>query len=307
MLHVQPPAAAQATTDQAEVRALREDGTVDPAVTEPLPDDLALSLYGTMALARALDERASGTLEGSGGVAMDGTPAWQEPPRVMAEGAALGAAVAMQEQDWVFPSEHALGAALWRGMPPSLWTHASLAGWKAGRVVSVSRLSGRHIAHAVGVAWAARLRKQDVASLVFFGDGATAGGDFHTALNFAGVTRSPVIAVCVAGSRARTPPSASRSISVKALAYGLRGVRVDGSDVMAVLSVVREARSRAASGKGGTLVEAVIPSTIESDPLARLRIHLEARGLLDQARLSQLAAEVERKVERAAGGEVSAP
>jgi 2-oxoisovalerate dehydrogenase E1 component alpha subunit len=317
MLHVQPPAAASATTDQvqAEVRALREDGTVDPAVTEPLPDDLALSVYGTMALARALDERAHGTLEGSGSEAMDGTPAWQEPGRVMAEGAALGAAVAMREQDWVFPSEHALGAALWRGMPPSLWTHASLAGWKAGRVVSVSRLPGRHIAHAVGVAWSARLRKQDVASLVFFGDGATAGGDFHTALNFAGVTRSPVIAVCVAGSpwagRARTPSSASRSIAVKALAYGLRGVRVDGSDVMAVMSVVREARSRAASGKGGTLVEAVIPSGTESDPLARLRIHLEARGLLDQARLSQIAAEVERKVERAgaatSSGEVSAP
>jgi TPP-dependent pyruvate/acetoin dehydrogenase alpha subunit len=269
------------------VRALRDDGTVDPAVAEPLPDDLALSLYRTMVLARALDQRNGDTVEGP-------------PHPLMTEGAALGAALAMREQDWIFPSEHALGAALWRGMPPSVWARGPLACWKAGRVVSVSRLPGRHIAHAVGAAWAARLRKEDFASLVFFGEQATAGGDFHTSLNFAGVVRAPVIALCVTPDvgGGPLPSSASRGVAVKALAYGLRGVRVDGSDVMAVLSVVREARLRASAGKGGTLVEAVISCGTESDPLSRLRIHLEARGLLDEARHNRLAAEIDAKVEQ---------
>ena len=77
--------------------------------------------------------------------------------------------------------------------------------WKPTRVASVSPLSGTQIPHAVGVAWAARMRKEDVAALVFFGEGATSSGDFHTGLNFAGVTRAPVIAVAAttAGPRAR--------------------------------------------------------------------------------------------------------
>jgi TPP-dependent pyruvate/acetoin dehydrogenase alpha subunit len=146
----------------------------------------------------------------------------------------------------------------------------------------------------------ARVRKEDVASLVFFGEEATAGGDFHTALNFAGVTRAPVIALCVAPvgeAGGRLPSSASRGVAVKALAYGLCGERVDGSDVMAVLSVVREARLRASAGKGGTLVEAIVSR--ERDPLSRLRTHLEARGLMDEERDGRLAAEVAATVENA--------
>jgi TPP-dependent pyruvate/acetoin dehydrogenase alpha subunit len=181
--------------------------------------------------------------------------------------------------------------------------------WKAARVASVSPLTGTQIPHAVGAAWAARIEKADVAALVFFGEGATSSGDFHNGLNFAGVTRAPVVAVCRNNGWATSTPASRQTGSVgfaiKAVAYGLRGVRVDGADVVAVLSVVREARARAAAGLGGTLIEAVVPRTEgtgpaeATDPVARTRRHLETRGLWDAAREQRLAAEVHADVERA--------
>jgi pyruvate dehydrogenase E1 component alpha subunit len=175
--------------------------------------------------------------------------------------------------------------------------------WKAAHVVSVSPLSGSHIPHAVGVAWAARVQKHDVAALLYFGEGATSSGEFHTGLNFAGVMAAPVVAVCrnngSALSTSASHQTASPGFAVKAVAYGLRGVRVDGSDVVAVFGVVREARARAAAGQGATLVEAVIPGVEAADPVAKLRRHLLAQGLWDAERDRRLAAEVHVDVERA--------
>ena len=147
------------------------------------------------------------------------------------------------------------------------------------------------------------MKKADVASLLFFGEGATSSGDFHTGLNFAGVTRAPLVAVCRNNGWATSTPASKQTASVgfavKAVAYGLRGVRVDGADVVAVLSVVRDARARAAAGQGGTLIEAVIPGQLKVDPLARTRRHLETRGLWDAEREQRLAGEVRADVDRA--------
>jgi 2-oxoisovalerate dehydrogenase E1 component alpha subunit len=190
----------------------------------------------------------------------------------------------------------------------------------------VSPLSGTHIPHAVGVAWAARVRREDVAALVFFGEGATSSGDFHTGLNFAGVTKAPVLAVCRNNGWATSTPAsrqtASEGFAIKALAYGMRGVKVDGGDVTAVLGVVREARARASNGEGGTLIEAVttprsavhaegtpvVDGSVANaadatwtriDPIARMRRHLEGRGLASVESDERLAAEVRADVERA--------
>lgn len=224
----------------------------------------------------------------------------------------------MQDEDWVFPSSREFAAALWRGMPLTGYAHHVLGSggdaghgrnapdppfWKAARFVSVSPLAGNHIPHAVGVAWAARAQGHPVATLVFFGEGATSSAEFHTGLNFAGVMAAPLVAVCRNNERAVSTPAsrqtASAGFAVKALAYGLRGVRVDGSDVFAVHGVVREARARAVAGQGGTLVEAVIPGIEAADPVAKAREHLESRGLWDAERGQRLATEVHADVERA--------
>jgi TPP-dependent pyruvate/acetoin dehydrogenase alpha subunit len=284
-----------------------------------LSDELAVALYEHMVLARAVDERLV-ALQREGRVG-------QHAAAIGEEATILGAAAALGDEDWIFPSSREFAAALWRGMPLAAYAHHAFgtaldAGkgrnapdppfWRPARVASVSPVVGAQIAHAVGVGWAARIRKAGAVALVFFGEGATSSADFHTALNFAGVTRAPVIAVCRNNGRAVSTPAARQTASpgfaVKALAYGLRGVRVDGEDVVAVLAAVRAARARAAAGEGGTLVEAVTspPGEDESpeawarrDPLGRLRRHLEARGLWSGAREQELAADVGADVERA--------
>ena len=290
--------------------ALRDDGTVDPAYAHGLSDELAIALYEHMVLARTLDVRL-------GALQRDGTIA-QHSGALGEEAAVIGASAAMRDEDWIFPSSRDAAAALWRGMPLAAYANhvygtSRDAGrgrnapdapfWNAARVASVSSLSGTHIPHAVGVAWAARLRKEEVATLVFFGDGATSTGDFHTGMNFAGVTRAPVIAVCRNNGLSISTPvvkqTASAGLAIKAVAYGLQGVRVDGTDVVAVFAVVREARQRAIAGDGGTFIEAIIPGNETADPIARMRAHLAYRGLVGTESDTRLAAEVAGDVERA--------
>jgi pyruvate dehydrogenase E1 component alpha subunit len=289
---------------------LRDDGSIDPAHAPVLSEELAVALYEHMVLARTLDERVV-ALQREGAVT-------QHASALGEEATILGAAAAMSDEDWVFPSSREFAAALWRGMPLGAYAHhvfgtARDAGkgrcspdppfWKAAHVASSSRLVGTQIPHAVGVAWSARMRGEDVATLVFLGEGATSCADFHTGLNLAGVTRAPVVVVCRNnGSVDGMPASrqtASAGFAIKSLAYGLDGVQVDGADVVAVLSVVRKARVRAAAGLGGTLVEAVIPGIDRVDPVSRLRAHLESGRLWNAERDQALRAEVLVDVERA--------
>jgi pyruvate dehydrogenase E1 component alpha subunit len=286
---------------------LRDDGSLDPANAPDLSEELAIALYENMVVARALDARLVG-LQREGAVT-------QHASALGEEATIVGAVAAMKDEDWVFPSSREAAAALWRGMPLSAYAnHAFGTGrdagkgrvapdppfWKAARVASVSQLVGTQISHAVGVAWAARIRSDDVAALVYFGEGATSSGDFHAGLNFAGVTRAPVVCVCRNNGWATSLPAsrqtASAGFALKAVAYGLRGVSVDGGDVVAVLAAVGEARRRAAAGEGGTLVEALLGDAVgrsseAADPVARMRRHLETRGLWSAERERQLTAD----------------
>jgi pyruvate dehydrogenase E1 component alpha subunit len=297
------------------VAALRDDGTLAPAYASLLSDELAVALYEHMVLARELDERL---------VAMQrGGRITQHASSTGEEAAIVGAAAGMRDDDWLFLGPREAVGALWRGLPLGAFAHQSFGSAEdAGKgrnapgspfrkslhIASVGPLAGTRIPHAVGVAWAGRLRQKDVAVLVFFGEGATNSGDFHTGLNFAGVTKAPVVAFCRNSGRvdatSTTKESAHAGLAVKALAYGLHGVRVDGSDVVAVLAVVREARARASSGLGGTLIEALTePESAEAgsrrDPIQRMRRHLEVRALWSDQREQRLRTEVRGDVDRA--------
>jgi len=283
--------------------------------SDELADELAVALFEHMVLARAFDERLV-ELQRQGVVS-------QHASALGEEATIVGAAAAMHDDDWVFPSSREFAAALWRGMPLAGYAHHVLGSgrdvahgrnapdppfWKAARFVSVSPLAGNHIPHAVGVAWAARAAGHSIAALLFFGQGAAGSAEFHTGLNFAGVMAAPLVAVCRNDARA-SRLTASAGIAVKSLAYGLRGVRVDGSDVVAVYTAVRDARARAVAGEGGTLIEAVIDGKggVEpADPVAKLRQHLEGRGLWDEARGQRLATEVRADVERAIAEAIAA-
>jgi pyruvate dehydrogenase E1 component alpha subunit len=289
--------------------ALRDDGSLNAEAAATLSDDLATGLYEHMILARMVDERLVAA-QRDGKIGAHSSVQGEEA-------VVIGAAAAMRDDDWLFLSSREVAAAHWRGMPLTTCAHHAFAtksaagygrsapsppAYRNARVASVTALVGTQIPHAVGVAWAARLRGKDVAALVFFGEGATSSSDFHTGLNFAGVSRAPLVAVCRNNGWAASTPAAkqtaSQGFAVKALAYGLRGVRVDGGDVVAVLGAVREARARGSRGEGGTLVEAVTtPRWTETpmagsarDPLTRMRRHLEFRGIWNTEREEQVRA-----------------
>jgi pyruvate dehydrogenase E1 component alpha subunit len=114
---------------------------------------------------------------------------------------------------------------------------------------------------ATGAAYAMKLRKEKGAVLCFGGDGSTSEGEFHDGMNFAGVLNTPSVFLISNNQYAISVPvkwqTASKTIAQKALAYGFSGVQVDGNDILAVHTVVREAMKKAREGKGPTLIEAV--------------------------------------------------
>jgi 2-oxoisovalerate dehydrogenase E1 component alpha subunit len=196
--------------------------------------------------------------------------------------------------------------------------------WRPGRFASISSPIATEIPHAVGAAWAAKLKGDDMVALTYFGEGATSAHDFHTGLNFAAVRKIPVVLVCRNNGWAISVPrerqTASETIAQKAIAYGMRGERVDGNDLLAVHAATRRARARAAAGEGPTLLECVTyrveghstsddprayrPAELvepwkKKDPLLRMRRYLGRRGALDDAADEKIRAEVREALQRA--------
>jgi len=172
---------------------------------------------------------------------------------------------------------------------------------------------GAQTLHAVGMAWAFKLRKEDRAVLTFFGDGATSTGDFHSAMNFASLFKVPCVFCCVNNQWAISVPcckqTASQTFAQKALAYGMPGVQVDGNDIFGCYKVTRDAIERARNGEGPTLIEAVTyrlgdhttaddarryrdeaeyEAALGRDPIVRTRKYLESKSLWDEARQTKL-------------------
>ena len=250
-------------------RLVDEDGSlVGDASEAALPDEAILRLYRWMVLERSLDERMI-TLQRQGRIGF-------YIGSIGEEATVFGTAAAMDERDWIFPCYREHGAALLRGMPLVTFLCDLLGNagdamkgrqmpcheaWRPGRYASISSPIATEIPHAVGAAWAARLKGEEMVSLTYFGEGATSAHDFHTGLNFAAVRKIPVVFVCRNNGWAISVPrekqTASETIAQKAIAYGMRGERVDGNDLLAVHAATRRARARAAAGEGPTLLECV--------------------------------------------------
>lgn len=311
--------------------ALRENGSVDPALDPALPADDLLFLFRNMLLLRALDEKAV-SLQRSGRIGF-------YVPSTGQEASEIGSGFALADGDWIFPSYRDHGVALVRGYPLStligqLFGNASDAmkgrqmpnHWcdRSINLVSVSSPVATQLPQSVGAAYAAKLRKERIAVIAFFGDGGSSTGAFHVAMNFAGVYRTPNVFFCNNNQYAISLPvsrqTASGSIAVKAAAYGFEGVRVDGNDPLAVYRVTRDALAKARAGGGPTLIEALTyrvgphstsddPSRYrteeelaawqEKDPLRRIARHLVRIRILDEKGAGALADEARENVARA--------
>ena len=308
--------------------ALRDDGTVDPAVDPSLSPEELLLLFRKMLLLRALDDKAV-ILQRAGRIGFFVPSSGQEA-------AEIGSGYAIRDGDWVFPSYRDHGVALLRGYPLAtlvgqLFGNASDAikgrqmpnHWcdRAARVVSVSSPVATQLPQAVGAGYAAKLRGEKIAVIAYFGDGGSSTGAFHVGMNFAGVFRTPTVFFCCNNQYAISLPfakqTASASIAGKAAAYGFDGVRVDGNDLLAVHKVTRDALDKARAGGGPTLVEAVTyrmgphstsddPSRYrtqeecdawgEKDPFRRVTRHLARLGILDDEGSKRLAEEAREEV-----------
>jgi len=158
-------------------------------------------------------------------------------------------------------------------------------------IASISSIIAAQCTHAVGAAYALKLRRQSGrAVFAQFGEGATSEGEWHEAINFAAVTKAPVVFICENNRYAISTPQskqmANPSVAAKARGYGIAGVAVDGFDPVAVYETVRAARDRAASGAGPTLVEATCyrflsHTTDDDDRTYRSREEVEAQRVFD--------------------------
>lgn len=292
------------------MHVIRADGTLDPKLDPGLSIDELLALYKAMVRTRIVDDRLE-KLQRQGRIAF-------HVGSVGEEAAIVGAAAALRDRDWIVPCYREVGALLWRGYP--LQRYVDHMYGNAGdpvhgrqmpdhtfsrkhRYLAVSAPIGTQIPHAVGVAMAAKARGLDECVSVFFGDGATSSNDFHAAMNFAGVYRAPVVFLCRNNGYAISLPAerqtAVRTFAEKASGYGIPAARVDGNDVLAVWSAVRDAGRRAVDGGGPSFVELVtyrlgghstsddprlyraqdeVDAWAQADPISKLRTYLDRRG-----------------------------
>jgi pyruvate dehydrogenase E1 component alpha subunit/2-oxoisovalerate dehydrogenase E1 component alpha subunit len=153
------------------------------------------------------------------------------------------------------------------------------------RYVSLSSPIATQVSQAVGAARAMQVRGENGVVGAYLGDGATSENDFHAGMNFAGVWKAPVVFVCQNNQWAISVPlsmqTASRTLAVKAQAYGMPGVRVDGNDVLACFVAARAAVERARRGEGPTFLECLtyrLGGHSSSDDPTKYRDESEARA-----------------------------
>jgi 2-oxoisovalerate dehydrogenase E1 component alpha subunit len=209
---------------------------------------------------------------------------------------------------------------------PNHWAHADL------KIYSHSSPVATQIPHAAGVALASRLKGEEAVTLVTFGEGATSKGDFHEALNFAGIHALPVVFCCENNRYAISVPQvkqmAIENVADRAAAYGMAGEIVDGQDLVAVHEATQRAAQRALAGEGSTLLEfktyRLVPHTSDDDdrryrareevaewkkrdPLLLLKEKLIARDLWDEGQEQALRQEIFDQVSEAQKAAEAAP
>jgi len=255
-----------ATTTNGVATTGTAQGRVDLSSRDP---QLLRRIYETMVLTRAVEDRMVAMYKGGDLLGSLYTGHWHEAISV-------GAASTLRPDDYMAPIHRDLGAHLYRGMEPwqvmasFMGKATSPTGGRDG-TLHYGRLDLGHYnlpSHipanfpvATGMAFAAKYRGQDKVCLAFCGDGSTSRADFHEALTMSSALGLPNVFVIENNQFAYSTPvsmqSNSATFAAKAVAYGIPGVKVDGTDVLAVHDAVAEGVARAREGNGPSIVEGV--------------------------------------------------
>jgi len=300
-----------------------EGNLVSNEYRNEITKELVLSFYRHLIRTRVFDRKCV-SLQRQGRI---GTYA----PFEGQEASQVGSALALNENDWMFPTYRDHGASMtfghsllnillfWNGrnegcVPP-----------EGKKILPPSVPIATQIPHAAGAAFAEKKKGTQNAAIVYFGDGATSEGDFHEGLNFASVFHAPVIFFNQNNQYAISVPISrqmkSKTIAQKALAYDIDGVRVDGNDIFAVYFETKKALERARKGEGPTLIEAVTwrygahttaddPTKYRDqeesnkkreqiDPILRLERFMKNEGWFDEGWVNKVKEEVTKEIDQA--------
>jgi pyruvate dehydrogenase E1 component alpha subunit len=306
--------------DNIQYRILDKNGIV--LKEEDLPkftDDELMYLYRTMIFSRIIDEKAL-SYQRQGRMLT-------YAPNIGQEAAQVGSAYAMEKNDWLVPAFRELGSWLVKGVPlRNIYLYWYGNEWgsympEGIRLLPVSVPIASQLQHATGIAMASNIKGEKDVTVAYVGDGGTSEGDFHEALNFAAVFKAPVIFVIqnnqYAISTKGSLQTASKNYALKAIAYGMPGILVDGNDIFAMYKATKTAIDRARNGEGPTLIEAYtyrlgahttsddptkyrddseVEEWKDKDPILRYRIYLMNKGLLTDEIDESMKKELEEEV-----------
>jgi pyruvate dehydrogenase E1 component alpha subunit len=311
----------------SRMQILDESGIVDTALEPKLQTEMLDKIYRLLVLGRVWDKKSL-ALQRTGRI-------YTYPPLEGQEAISVGATLAAGMDDWLFPTYREASLVYYMRGHPSYKSNLMWMGLEDGlkldkriRCFPYATPIATQLPHAVGAAYALRMKGEKAATIAFCGDGGTSEGDFHDALNFAGVWNAPCVFVVSNNQWAISVPrkeqTKSETLAQKAIAYGIRGIQVDGNDVLAVYKAVKEAADDARAGKGPTLIECITyrmgPHTSADDPkkyrdsdeverwraldpIKRFQVYLLGKGIwnedYEKKVLEETAAFVEKTVQQA--------
>jgi pyruvate dehydrogenase E1 component alpha subunit len=314
-----------AVQDQFETfQILSEEGEiVNESAMPELSDEQLQELMRRMVYTRIWDQRAI-SLNRQGRLGFYAPVAGQEASM-------LGTQFALDKEDWILPGYRDIPQIVYHGLPlyqAFLWSRGHFQGGQIPKEVNVLMpqiIIGAQIIQAAGVGFGLKKKGLKNVCITYTGDGGASQGDFYEGLNFAGAYGANTIFVVQNNRFAISVPvekqSAAKTIAQKAVAAGIEGIQVDGMDVLAVYAATQQARERAVSGEGPTLIETLTyrygPHTMagddptryrtkdldseweKKDPLVRFRNFLEKKNLWSEAQENEVVDQAKEDIKAA--------
>jgi 2-oxoisovalerate dehydrogenase E1 component alpha subunit len=306
---------ANGIIDIPMLQLLKADGTsFDEAKLPDVSQETAVKIYETMKFIRVLDERmVSAQRQGRISFYLASTGE---------EAASTASAAALEPQDLIMSQYREQGALAYRGYTTEQFMNQMFSnekeankgrqmpihyGDKPLNFMTISSPLGTQIPQAAGYAYGQKMAGEEAVTICYFGEGAASEGDFHAGLNMAAVLNCPAIFFCRNNGYAISTPSneqfAGDGIASRGIGYGIKTIRVDGNDALAVFSATKEARKIAIEEQCPVLIEAMSyrlaahstsddPTGYRSkdeeekwrqkDPISRLRNWLISKDWLDE-------------------------